>query len=193
MSILFCSILLHFNMWIVLSWGCRRQRRTASHPIQRLEELKSRGCLCRPVLCSVHPGQELRLFCQACDLPVCLECAATLHCDHRCCPTHDVIHRHGDRIRELVTVRLRPHLEQLEQTLQRVKKSLFCLLLPFQVRNKQFLQPLAGGHIPGDFADTGGSDSERSKSVCTRLRQRRGGSLPVSAAQVGGAPPPTQV
>uniref|UniRef100_UPI0037E73B6A E3 ubiquitin-protein ligase TRIM45 n=1 Tax=Semicossyphus pulcher TaxID=241346 RepID=UPI0037E73B6A len=101
----------------------RRQKRTASHSIQRLEELKSRGRLCRPVLCSLHPGQELRLFCQPCDLPVCLECAATLHRDHRCCPTRDVIDRHGDRIRELVTVRLQPRLERLKDSLEKVDLS----------------------------------------------------------------------
>ncbi|XP_044073237.1 tripartite motif-containing protein 45 isoform X2 [Siniperca chuatsi] len=101
----------------------RRQKRTASHSVQCLEELKTRGRLCRPVLCSLHPGQELRLFCQPCDLPVCLECAATLHRDHRCCPTRDVIDRHGDRIRELVSVRLRPRLERLTDSLQKVEVS----------------------------------------------------------------------
>uniref|UniRef100_A0A672H3J2 RING-type E3 ubiquitin transferase n=1 Tax=Salarias fasciatus TaxID=181472 RepID=A0A672H3J2_SALFA len=98
----------------------RRQRRTASHSVQGLEELKAGGRLCRPVLCSVHPGQELRLFCQPCDLPVCPECAATLHRDHRCCPAHDVIDRHGDRIRELVSAHLRPRLERLEENLRKV-------------------------------------------------------------------------
>ncbi|KAM8857209.1 E3 ubiquitin-protein ligase TRIM45 [Synchiropus picturatus] len=101
----------------------RRQRRTASHSIQSLAELKSRGRLCRPILCSLHPGQELRLFCQTCDLPVCLDCAGTLHCDHRCCPMHEVIDRHGDRIRELVTGHLRPQLEGLEQALEKVEAS----------------------------------------------------------------------
>uniref|UniRef100_A0A3Q1GRY4 RING-type E3 ubiquitin transferase n=1 Tax=Acanthochromis polyacanthus TaxID=80966 RepID=A0A3Q1GRY4_9TELE len=101
----------------------RRQKRTLSHSVQPLEDLKARGRLCRPVLCSLHPGQELRLFCQPCDLPVCLECAATLHRDHRCCPTQDVIDRHGDRIRELVAGRLRPRLERLEESLQKVEAS----------------------------------------------------------------------
>ncbi|XP_069569517.1 E3 ubiquitin-protein ligase TRIM45 [Brachyistius frenatus] len=101
----------------------RRQKRTASHSVQSLEELKARGRLCRPVLCCLHPGQELRLFCQPCDLLVCLECAATLHRDHRCCPTRDVIDRHGDRIQELVAVRLRPRLERLEESLQKVDAS----------------------------------------------------------------------
>uniref|UniRef100_A0A3Q0RG16 RING-type E3 ubiquitin transferase n=1 Tax=Amphilophus citrinellus TaxID=61819 RepID=A0A3Q0RG16_AMPCI len=101
----------------------RRQKRTASHSVQALEELKARGRLCRPVLCTLHPGQELRLFCQPCDLPVCLECAATLHRDHRCCPTRDVIDRHGDRIRELIAVNLQPRLERLEESLQKVEAS----------------------------------------------------------------------
>uniref|UniRef100_A0A7N8XC26 RING-type E3 ubiquitin transferase n=1 Tax=Mastacembelus armatus TaxID=205130 RepID=A0A7N8XC26_9TELE len=101
----------------------RRQKRTASHSIQGLEELRSRGRLCRPVLCSLHPGQELRLFCQPCDLPVCRECAGTLHRDHRCCPAQDVLDRHGDRIRQLITVHLRPRLERLEGSLQKVEVS----------------------------------------------------------------------
>ncbi|XP_075995073.1 E3 ubiquitin-protein ligase TRIM45 [Genypterus blacodes] len=101
----------------------RRQKRTSSHSVQRLEDLKSRGVLCRPVLCSLHPGLELRLFCPPCDLPVCQECAATLHRHHRCCPTHQVINHHGDRIRELITVSLRPRLERLEESLQKVDRS----------------------------------------------------------------------
>ncbi|XP_017291527.1 tripartite motif-containing protein 45 [Kryptolebias marmoratus] len=101
----------------------RRQKRTTSHSVYAVEELKARGRLCRPVLCSLHPSQELRLFCQPCDLPVCLECAAMLHPDHQCCPTLDVIDRHGDCIRELVSSCLRPRLEQLEEALQKVETS----------------------------------------------------------------------
>lgn len=102
---------------------CRRQKRTASHSVHAVEELKARGCLCRPVLCSLHPGQELRLFCPPCDLPVCLECAATLHRDHCCCPTHNVINQHRNCIQELVTLRLRPRMQQLEQALQKVLRN----------------------------------------------------------------------
>uniref|UniRef100_A0A667ZAK1 RING-type E3 ubiquitin transferase n=1 Tax=Myripristis murdjan TaxID=586833 RepID=A0A667ZAK1_9TELE len=101
----------------------RRQKRTASHSVQCLQELKTQGRLSRPVLCSLHPGQELRLFCEPCDLPMCLECAATLHRDHRYCPARDVINRHGDRIRELVSGHLRPRLERLEEALQKVEIS----------------------------------------------------------------------
>lgn len=100
----------------------RRQKRTASHSVRCLKELRSGGRLSRPLLCGLHPGQELRLFCQPCDLPVCLECAATLHRDHHCCPTRDIIHRHGNRIRELVSGCLRPHLQRLKDSLQKVRK-----------------------------------------------------------------------
>ncbi|KAM3862195.1 E3 ubiquitin-protein ligase TRIM45 [Diretmus argenteus] len=101
----------------------RRQKRTASHSVQCLQELKSQGRLSRPVLCSLHPGQEFRLFCEPCDLPVCLECAATLHRDHRCIPARDVIHHHSNRIQELVIGHLRPRLERLEESLRKVDTS----------------------------------------------------------------------
>ncbi|XP_038871066.1 tripartite motif-containing protein 45-like [Salvelinus namaycush] len=74
-------------------------------------------------LTSLHPGQELRLFCEICDLPICLECAATFHRDHCCLPTRDVIDRHGDCIRELVTGHLRPRLDRLKESLRKVDLS----------------------------------------------------------------------
>nr|XP_040056839.1 tripartite motif-containing protein 45 isoform X1 [Gasterosteus aculeatus aculeatus]XP_040056840.1 tripartite motif-containing protein 45 isoform X1 [Gasterosteus aculeatus aculeatus]XP_040056841.1 tripartite motif-containing protein 45 isoform X1 [Gasterosteus aculeatus aculeatus] len=101
----------------------RRQKRTASHPVPRLEELKSRGGLRRPVLCSLHPDQEPRLFCPPCDLPVCLECAAALHRDHGCRRALDAVELHGGRIREVVAARLRPRMERLKESLQKVEIS----------------------------------------------------------------------
>lgn len=53
---------------------------------------------------------------------MCLECAATLHRDHRCCPTRDVIDHHGDRIRELISVHLGPRLERLKESLEKVQQ-----------------------------------------------------------------------
>ncbi|TNN35999.1 Tripartite motif-containing protein 45 [Liparis tanakae] len=101
----------------------RRQKRTACHSVQRLEELKSCGRLRRPILCSLHPGQELRLFCPPCDRPVCLECAATLHRDHGCRPARDAAERHGGRIREVVAASLRPRMERLKDALLQVDVS----------------------------------------------------------------------
>ncbi|XP_062862540.1 E3 ubiquitin-protein ligase TRIM45 [Trichomycterus rosablanca] len=112
-----------FTLCDFCSQAHRRQKRTSSHAIHSLDELKREGRLSRRVLCSLHPSQELRLFCECCDLPVCLECAATLHRDHRCCPMNEVIHQHGDRIRELVSGSLRPRLTRLEDALKCVEIS----------------------------------------------------------------------
>ncbi|XP_052420661.1 tripartite motif-containing protein 45 isoform X2 [Carassius gibelio] len=111
------------NLCDFCSQAHRRQKRTSSHSIQSLQELKSQGRLTRPVLCSLHPGQELRLFCEPCDLTVCLECAATFHRDHHCSSAHEVISHHGDRIRDLVVRSLRPRLGRLEESLRRVDTS----------------------------------------------------------------------
>lgn len=115
----------------------RRQKRTSSHAIHSLEELKRQGRLSRPVLCSLHPGQELRLFCETCDLTVCMECAATFHRDHHCSPMHEVIHQHGDRIRELVSRSLRPRLVCLEEALRCVEVSQEALQSRAEVMAKE--------------------------------------------------------
>uniref|UniRef100_A0A672SM82 RING-type E3 ubiquitin transferase n=1 Tax=Sinocyclocheilus grahami TaxID=75366 RepID=A0A672SM82_SINGR len=111
------------NLCDFCSQAHRRQKRTSSHSIQSLQELKSQGRLTRPVLCSLHPGQELRLFCEPCDLTVCLECAATFHRDHHCSSAHEVISHHGDRIRDLVVRSLRPRLGRMEESLRHVDTS----------------------------------------------------------------------
>ncbi|CAM4604915.1 unnamed protein product [Leuciscus chuanchicus] len=111
------------NLCDFCSQAHRRQKRTSSHSIQSLQELKSQGRLTRPVLCSLHPGQELRLFCEPCDLTVCLECAATFHRDHHCSSAHEVISHHGDRIRDLVVRSLRPRLARLEDSMRCVDTS----------------------------------------------------------------------
>lgn len=111
------------NLCDFCSQAHRRQKRTSSHSIQTLQELKSQGRLTRPILCSLHPGQELRLFCEPCDLTVCLECAATFHREHHCSSTHEVISRYGDRIRDLLVRSLKPRLARLEESLRRVDTS----------------------------------------------------------------------
>ncbi|KAG7253328.1 hypothetical protein CRUP_030746 [Coryphaenoides rupestris] len=88
-------------------------------------ELRCEVCcvnLCE--FCSqAHRSEELRLFCEPCDRPVCLECAATFHRDHRCGAARHVVVRHGDRIRALVAGSLRPRLERLEESLMKVEIS----------------------------------------------------------------------
>ncbi|XP_076850461.1 E3 ubiquitin-protein ligase TRIM45 isoform X2 [Brachyhypopomus gauderio] len=111
------------NLCDFCSQAHRRQKRTSSHSVHSLEDLKAQGRLSRPVLCSVHAGQELRLYCESCDLTVCQECAAAFHRDHQCRPTHDVINHHGDRIRALVSGSLQPRLGRLEESLRRVDQA----------------------------------------------------------------------
>ncbi|KAG7266285.1 hypothetical protein CRUP_009340 [Coryphaenoides rupestris] len=99
----------------------RRQRRTAAHQCPERPRAEGPGTACLgPFLCALHPAQELRLFCEPCDRPVCLECAATFHRDHRCGAARHVVVRHGDRIRALVAGSLRPRLERLEESLMKV-------------------------------------------------------------------------
>ncbi|KAJ8346855.1 hypothetical protein SKAU_G00282560 [Synaphobranchus kaupii] len=100
----------------------RRQKKTASHTVQRLRDLKAQGRLSRPVLCAVHPGEELRLFCESCDLAICRECAVAGHRDHQCGHAHDVVDRHGDRIRQLLRG-VHPRVRRLEEALRGVARS----------------------------------------------------------------------
>ncbi|CAL8340213.1 unnamed protein product [Boreogadus saida] len=109
------------NLCEFCSQAHRRQRRTSAHTVQSVQELKAQGRLSRPVLCSLHPAQELRLFCESCDQPVCLECAATFHREHDCSAARDIIHHHGGRIRDLVVGRLQPRLQRLEESLMKVE------------------------------------------------------------------------
>ncbi|TRY96161.1 hypothetical protein DNTS_028352, partial [Danionella cerebrum] len=114
-----CSV----NLCDFCSLAHRKQKRTSSHSIQTLEELKSLGRLTRPVLCSLHPDQELRLFCESCDLTVCLECVASFHRDHHCRSAREVVSHYGDRMRDLVVRSLKPRLTRLEESLRQVDTS----------------------------------------------------------------------
>ncbi|KAG7463560.1 hypothetical protein MATL_G00177840 [Megalops atlanticus] len=100
----------------------RRQKKTSSHPVQRLQDLKAQGRLSRPLLCTQHAGEELRLFCDSCDLALCRECAVVGHRDHQCGYAHDVVHRHGDRIRQLLRG-VQPRLGRLEEALRAVERA----------------------------------------------------------------------
>ncbi|KAI1885161.1 hypothetical protein AGOR_G00217340 [Albula goreensis] len=100
----------------------RRQKKTSSHLVQHLQDLKAQGRLSRPVLCPLHPGEEVRLFCDSCDLALCRECAVAGHRDHQCGYARDVVHRHGDRIRQLLRC-VHPRLRQLEEALRTVERS----------------------------------------------------------------------
>ncbi|XP_039599674.1 tripartite motif-containing protein 45 isoform X2 [Polypterus senegalus] len=94
----------------------RRQKKTASHRTVRLQDLKGTSKIVKPVLCMVHPTEEVRLFCETCDQPVCRDCVVAGHREHSCEYAADIIHKHGDYVRELVKC-VQPHISVLEGAL----------------------------------------------------------------------------
>ncbi|KAK2502544.1 hypothetical protein MC885_013363, partial [Smutsia gigantea] len=74
----------------------------------------------KPILCPTHPAEELRLFCELCDRPVCRDCVVGEHREHPCDFTSNVIHKHGDSVRELLRG-TQPHVEALEEALAQIK------------------------------------------------------------------------
>lgn len=85
-----------------------------------LKDLKGYSRIGKPILCPAHPAEELRLFCELCDRPVCRDCVVGEHREHPCDFTSNVIHKHGDSVRELLRG-TQPHVEALEEALAQIK------------------------------------------------------------------------
>uniref|UniRef100_A0A8C0IC80 RING-type E3 ubiquitin transferase n=1 Tax=Bubo bubo TaxID=30461 RepID=A0A8C0IC80_BUBBB len=79
-----------------------RQKKTASHAVVELENTEDCSQAGKPLFCPSHPTEELRLFCEQCDQPVCQDCVADRHRQHPYAFTSNVIHRHGNALRELL-------------------------------------------------------------------------------------------
>ncbi|XP_053448738.1 tripartite motif-containing protein 45 [Nycticebus coucang] len=97
----------------------RRQKKTTYHTMVDLKDLKGYSQIGKPILCSTHPAEELRLFCELCDQPVCRDCVVGEHREHPCEFTSNVIHKHGDFVRELLKG-TQPHVEALEEALDQI-------------------------------------------------------------------------
>ncbi|XP_015150651.3 tripartite motif-containing protein 45 isoform X1 [Gallus gallus] len=80
----------------------RRQKKTASHVVMELESTKDCSQAGKPFFCPSHPSEELGLFCEQCDQPVCQDCVAERHRQHPYDFTSNAVHRHGDSLRELL-------------------------------------------------------------------------------------------
>ncbi|KAF6076218.1 tripartite motif containing 45 [Phyllostomus discolor] len=98
----------------------RRQKKTTYHTMVDLEDLKGYSRIGKAILCPAHPAEELRLFCELCDRPVCRDCVVGDHREHPCDFTSNVIHKHGDSVRELLKD-TQPHVEALEDALAQIK------------------------------------------------------------------------
>ncbi|KAM5293829.1 E3 ubiquitin-protein ligase TRIM45 isoform 2-T2 [Glossophaga mutica] len=100
----------------------RRQKKTTYHTMVDLEDLKGYSRIGKAILCPAHPAEELRLFCELCDRPVCRDCVVGEHREHPCDFTSNVIHKHGDSVRELLKD-TQPHVEALEDALAQIKET----------------------------------------------------------------------
>ncbi|XP_006899640.1 PREDICTED: tripartite motif-containing protein 45-like isoform X2 [Elephantulus edwardii] len=98
----------------------RRQKKTANHAMVDLKDLKGYSQIGKPILCPAHPAEELKLFCELCDRPVCRDCVVGEHREHPYDFTSNVIHKHGDSMRELLKG-TKPHVEALEEALAQIK------------------------------------------------------------------------
>uniref|UniRef100_A0A9L0TIS4 RING-type E3 ubiquitin transferase n=1 Tax=Equus caballus TaxID=9796 RepID=A0A9L0TIS4_HORSE len=98
----------------------RRQKKTTYHTMVDLKDLKAYSRTGKPILCPAHPAEELRLFCELCDQPVCRDCVVGEHREHPYDFTSNVIHKHGDSVRELLKD-TQPHVEALEEALAQIK------------------------------------------------------------------------
>ncbi|KAK1169901.1 tripartite motif-containing protein 45 [Acipenser oxyrinchus oxyrinchus] len=98
----------------------RRQKKTASHTTVRLQDLNGSSRIVKPIMCLLHPAEEVRLFCETCDQPVCRDCVVTGHRDHACDYAANVIHKHGDSVRELLK-NVQPHVGVLERALSDIE------------------------------------------------------------------------
>ncbi|XP_065482935.1 E3 ubiquitin-protein ligase TRIM45 isoform X3 [Caloenas nicobarica] len=97
----------------------RRQKKTASHAVTELENTKDCSQAGKPLFCPSHPTEELRLFCEQCDQPVCRDCVVDRHRQHPYDFTGNAIHRHGDALRELLKS-TQQHMVTLEGVLSQI-------------------------------------------------------------------------
>ncbi|XP_077663472.1 E3 ubiquitin-protein ligase TRIM45 isoform X2 [Eretmochelys imbricata] len=98
----------------------RRQKRTASHAVVDLEDLKGYSRTEKPILCPSHPSEDLTLFCEQCEQPVCRDCVVGKHRQHPYAFTASVIHKHGDSMRDLLKS-TQLHVDTLEGALHHIE------------------------------------------------------------------------
>ncbi|GCB60019.1 hypothetical protein scyTo_0009095 [Scyliorhinus torazame] len=108
------------NLCDFCSKAHRRQKMTASHNTVALRDLQGGNeRLVQPIICSAHPAEELRMFCETCDRLVCRDCCMVDHRGHNCDFIASVISKHGIFIRELLK-QTQPHIGALQETLQKI-------------------------------------------------------------------------
>lgn len=65
----------------------KKDRNTKSHAILTMEEFKAdielQTKTNKTVFCNKHIAEELKLFCDTCDLAICRDCSVADHKDHK--------------------------------------------------------------------------------------------------------------
>ncbi|XP_067145923.1 E3 ubiquitin-protein ligase TRIM45 isoform X2 [Apteryx mantelli] len=107
------------HLCLFCSRAHRRQKKTASHTVAELENIKDCSQAGKPLFCPSHPTEELRLFCEQCDWPICRDCVIDGHQQHPYDFTGNVIYRHGNSLRELLKS-IQQHMDTLEDVLDQI-------------------------------------------------------------------------
>ncbi|XP_078605626.1 E3 ubiquitin-protein ligase TRIM45-like isoform X2 [Branchiostoma floridae x Branchiostoma japonicum] len=96
----------------------KRQKKTSVHNVLTLDEARQKGVgrVSQPVVCAVHPTEELRLFCQTCDKLVCRDCCLAEHREHECAFVSTISDKHTSVMRELLN-QTEPNLDILRKAL----------------------------------------------------------------------------
>ncbi|XP_069722854.1 E3 ubiquitin-protein ligase TRIM45 isoform X2 [Phaenicophaeus curvirostris] len=91
----------------------------ASRAVTELENTKDCSQAGKALFCPSHPTEELRLFCEQCDQPVCQNCVIDRHRQHLYDFTGNVIRRHGDSLREVLK-NTQEHMDTLKDVLSQI-------------------------------------------------------------------------
>lgn len=100
----------------------RRQKRTSDHSLLPLRDLPPGSSLSPAPVCTLHPLEELRLFCESCALPSCRDCALVKHLGHEIRPVMEVVGRHRAQLQGAL-IKSAPELEALEATLHTIQEA----------------------------------------------------------------------
>ncbi|XP_075710852.1 E3 ubiquitin-protein ligase TRIM45 [Rhinoderma darwinii] len=100
----------------------RRQKRTAGHSLLPLRDLPPGSSLSPAPVCTLHPLEELCLFCESCGLPFCRDCALVKHLGHEIRPVMEVAGGHRAQLQGVLT-KSEPKLEDLGAALHTVQEA----------------------------------------------------------------------
>lgn len=105
----------------------RRQRRTAEHPLIPIETTSTflhsvpfDHSHSQPEICHAHPNEEVVLFCETCDVPICHECTMEDHCDHAILPLDDVNMQYSEILQKLLS-QTKPLVTTLNEAMKNIE------------------------------------------------------------------------